>query len=229
MDSATDKHTLQPPIVLHGYWRSGTSYRTRLALEYKGLSYTQVTHDLRHGGQHDEAYLMLNPQGLVPTVQSGATTLTQSSAIIEWLEEIFPTPALLPKGRQARAVVRSMAMTIACDIHPLNNLRVLNKLRNEFNASEAQVQNWIARWIHSGFGALEPMIVKHGGTFCFGDDVTTADCHLIPQVYFAERFDVSLESYPKIRGIAEAAAELHWVKAAHPDYQPDSNRGHCNP
>jgi len=210
-----------PPIVLHGYWRSGTSFRARLALEYKRLSYIQVTHNLRTGEHRDAKYLALNPMGLVPTVQCGDRLFTQSSAIIEWLEEVFPSPALLPRRPPARAIVRGMAMTVACDIHPLNNLRVLNALRNQCKASADQVQNWIETWIHEGFTALEAMIAEHGGQHCFGDQFTIADCHLIPQVYSAQRYGVPLDSYPRITAVALSAQPLDWVIAAHPDSQHD--------
>ncbi len=209
------------PIVLHGYWRSGTSYRTRIALGYKQLPYTQVTHDLREGRHRSMEYLSVNPQGLVPALLYGSETLTQSSAIIEWLEDEFPDPPLLPVNSRDRAIVRAMAMTVACDIHPLNNLRVLRTLRTDFAADDVAVQRWIANWIHSGFVALEAMIAIHGGRFCFGDRFTSADCHLIPQIYSAERFGVALDAYPRIREADENARDLEWVRAAHPDQQPD--------
>lgn len=211
-----------PPIVLHGYWRSGTSFRTRLALEYKRQPYIQVAHDLRAGGQRDPRYLELNPQGLVPTVQCGDRVFTQSSAIIEWLEEVFPAPALLPPRPPARAIVRAMAATVASDMHPLNNLRVLNALRTDFKASERQIEAWAQCWIRPGFEALEAMIAEYGGRFCFGDQFTLADCHLLPQCYSAERWNIKLDAYPRIAAIACFSLRLEWVRAAHPDCQPDN-------
>ena len=213
-----------PPIILHGYWRSGTSFRTRLALEYKRLSYIQVAHDLREGQHQEQQYLALNPQGLVPAVQCGDRVFTQSSAIIEWLDEVFPSPALLPPRPPGRAIVRAMAMTIACDIHPLNNLRVLKALRDDFSASDQAVQSWIAAWTHAGFTALETMVAEYGGRFCFGDQFSLADCHLIPQVYSAERLDIPLDAYPRIREITRSARTLEWVVASHPDNQPDRHK-----
>ena len=209
------------PIVLHGYWRSGTSYRTRIALEYKRLAYTQITHDLREGRHRSAEYLSVNPQGFVPALLYGSEILTQSSAIIEWLEDEFPDPPLLPVNSRDRAIVRAMAMVVACDIHPLNNLRVLQTLRKDLSADDDAVQRWIVTWIHSGFAALEAMIEVHGGCFCFGDRFTSADCHLIPQVYSAKRFGVELDAYPRVRKADENARNLDWVRAAHPDQQPD--------
>jgi maleylpyruvate isomerase len=209
-------------MVLHGYWRSGTSYRTRIALNLKGLDYRQEPVDLRAGAQHSEAFRALNPQGLVPALEAGDAVLTQSSAIIEWLEEVYPEPPLLPRNANDRAIVRAMAMTVACDIHPLNNLRVLNRLREQFGAENDGVEAWIAHWIREGFAALVPQVAKHGGRFAFGDKLTMADCHLVPQIYSAERFGVDIFEFPLlVAAAANAAAELP-VAAAHPDRQPDA-------
>ena len=209
-------------LVLHGYWRSGTSYRTRVALNIKRLDYRQEPVNLLEGTQKGEAYRSLNPQGLVPALISGNTVLTQSSAIIEWLEERYPDPPLLPAGPDARAVVRAMAMAVACDIHPLNNLRVLKALRRDFGADEEQRNAWTARWIDEGFAALEQLIVRHGGTYAFGDSLTIADCHIVPQVYSAERFNVPLDAYPALMRVAGNARAVPEVAAAHPDRQPDA-------
>ena len=210
--------------TLHGYWRSGTSYRVRLALALKRLDYDQVTHDLRSGAQRADAYRALNPQGLVPAFDTGDAVLTQSPAILEWLEEVHPDPALLPAGATDRAVVRAMAATVACDIHPLGNLRVLNALRADFDADTAAVTRWIARWIGDGFAALETMVERHGDGFAFGDRPTLADCHLVPQVYAAERFAVDLAPYPRLVDAARRTAALPAATAAHPDRQPDADR-----
>ena len=145
-------------FTLHGYWRSTASYRVRIALNLKGLSYHQTTHDLRAGAQSKPDYLALAPQGLVPALDIGDAVLTQSGAILEWLEEVCPNPPLLPAGAYSRAIVRAMAGLIACDIHPLNNLRVLNALRGGFAATQEQIDSWIARWIIQGFTVLEIMI-----------------------------------------------------------------------
>lgn len=209
-------------LVLHGYWRSGTSYRTRIALNLKGLNYTQVPVNLLAGEQRDDAYRTLNRQGLVPALVVGEKILTQSSAILEWLEECYPEPPLLPADSGSRAIVRAMAMTVACDIHPLNNLRVLKALKNDLGVDEPAREAWITRWISDGFTALEAMIEHHGGRYAFGDSPTIADCHLVPQVYSARRYNVPLDSYPALVRVAEEAMAMPEVAAAHPDRQPDA-------
>lgn len=209
-------------LVLHGYWRSGTSYRTRIAFNAKGLSYQQVSHDLRAGDQRAPAYLAINPQGLVPALEVDGQILTQSGAIIEWLDERYPDPPLLPSGAMNRAVVRAMAMIVACDIHPLNNARVLNRLREDLDATPDAVQAWIAYWIAKGFGALEPLVVQHGGRFCFGDRLTMADCHIVPQFYSAERFGVDLSPYPRLVETVRRIGTVSAIAAAHPDRQVDA-------
>jgi len=210
-------------LTLHGYWRSTASYRVRIGLNLKGVTYDQATHDLRAGAQRDPAYLALAPQGLVPALQSPDGPLTQSLAILEWIEERWPQPALLPQGVHGRAVVRAMAGLIAADIHPLNNLRVLQALRDQFSATPDQVQAWIARWIADGFSALECMISAYGGKFAFGDQLSLADCVLVPQVYSAERFGVDLRPFIHLRSVAAAAMVLVPVAAAHPSRQPDAD------
>jgi maleylpyruvate isomerase len=212
-------------MVLHGYWRSGTSYRTRIALNVKRLDYRQVPVDLRAGAQHSEAFRALNPQGLVPALEAGDAVLTQSSAIIEWLEEVHPEPPLLPENANERAIVRAMAMAVACDIHPLNNLRVLNRLREQFGVDSDGVKVWIAHWIREGSAAIESMIAQHGGRFAFGDSLTMADCHLVPQIYSAERFGVDISEFPLLVAAGANAAAEPPVAAAHPDRQPDAGEG----
>ena len=210
--------------TLHGYWRSGAAYRVRLALNIKGVAYEQVAHDLRKGEQGAAAFLSLQPQGLVPAlVADDGTVLIQSLAIMEWLEEAYPSPALLPSVLADRAVVRAMSALVACDIHPLNNLRVLKALRSDFGAEEAQVQRWIARWIEAGFAPLEALIAKHGAGYCFGDSPTIADCCLIPQVYSARRFNVDLASFPRITAVADRARREPAFVAAEPERQPDAD------
>ena len=210
-------------LVLHGYWRSGTSYRTRIALNIKGLDYRQEPVDLREGVQKSLSFRSLNPQGLVPALETPDGVLTQSSAIIEWLEERYPEPPLLPADPAGRAVVRAMAMTVACDIHPLNNLRVLQHLKGELEADQEDLDRWTANWIEAGFGALEAMIARHGGRFAFGDTLTAADCHLVPQVYSAERFNVDCSRWPRLSLATENARAEAPIAAAHPDRQPDAD------
>ncbi len=209
-------------LTLHGYWRSGTSYRTRIALNAKGLAYRQVSHDLRTGEQRAPDYLSLNPQGLVPALEVGGHVLTQSSAIIEWLDERYPDPPLLPTDADDRAVVRAMAMVVACDIHPLNNARVLNRLRDEMGAGSDAMRGWTGHWIMEGFGALESMVMRYGGRFCFGDRLTVADCHIVPQLYSAERFNVDLTAFPRLLETVRRVREQPCVAAAHPDGQADA-------
>jgi maleylpyruvate isomerase len=208
--------------VLHGYWRSGTSYRTRIALELKDVAYEHRGVDLRAGDQRTEAYLHLNPQGLVPALEVEAGVLTQSLAIIEWIDERWPEPPLLPGTAFARAEVRAMATIVACDIHPLNNLRILQTLKRDLGADEAKIAAWTARWITAGFDALERMIERHGEGWAWGDAPTIADCCLVPQVYSARRFEVDLTPYPRIVAIDARAAEHAAFQAAHPDRQPDA-------
>lgn len=210
-------------IRLHGYWRSGAAYRTRIALNLKGVAYEQVTHDLRKGDQKSPAYLADNPQGLVPALETEDGVLIQSPAIVEWLEERFPTPPLLPADPAGRATVRAMTAIIACDIHPLNNLRVLRALRTRFGADQAQADAWAGQWIGDGFAALEALVGRHGGTFAFGDTPTTVDAFLIPQIYSAERFGVDLAPFPRLLAINAAATALDAFARAHPSAQPDAD------
>jgi len=216
---------MSEPLVLHNYWRSGTSYRTRIALNIKGVAYEQVTVDLRAGDQKAADFHALNPQGLVPALETPDGVLTQSSAIIEWLEERYPHPPLLPRGAGDRAIVRAMAMAVACDIHPLGNLRVLKYLKHPLGHEQAAIDAWIAHWISEGFAALETMIAQHGGRFAFGDALTFADCHLVPQFYAAERYAVDCAPYPRLAdSVARAMAEEP-VRRAHPDLQPGAASG----
>lgn len=209
-------------MILHGYWRSGAAYRVRIALALKGLTYDQAGHDLRTGAQKAPDYVALNPQGMVPALEVDGAVLTQSPAILEWLEETHPTPALLPSDAVGRAHVRAMAALIGCDIHPLNNLRVGKALREGFAADQAAVDAWAARWIIPGFEALEALVARHGRGWCFGDAPTLADCYLIPQIYSAGRFNVPLDAFPRLLAIDAVAREHPAFAAAHPDNQPDA-------
>lgn len=210
-------------MILHGYWRSGTSYRTRIALNLKGLDYAQHAVDLRQGQHREAGFRALNPQGLVPAlVLDDGTVLSQSPAILEWLEEAYPQPPLLPSAAADRATVRAMAAVVGCDIHPLNNLRVLKAIKG-LGADEGETSAWIARWIDEGFAALEAMVGHAGRGWCFGESPTLADCYLIPQIYSARRFGVDLTAFPRLVEIEEKAAEHPAFAAAHPDRQPDAD------
>ena len=215
-------------MILHGYWRSGTSYRTRIALNLKGVEYRQAALDLRTGVQKSEAYLRLNPQGLVPALETDdGLVLTQSPAILEWLEETRPEPLLLPRDAAGRAQVRAMAALIGCDIHPLNNLRVLKAVRglnpDQMGADQSGVDAWAGQWIIDGFTALEALVVRHGEGWCFGETPSLADCYLMPQLYSARRFNVDLAAFPRLLEI-EARAEAHPAFiAAVPENQPDAD------
>ncbi|HBI22446.1 MAG TPA: maleylacetoacetate isomerase [Legionella sp.] len=192
-------------MKLYDYYRSSSCYRVRIALNLKHVTYeTLAVHLVNQGGaQHKPAYCALNPQGLVPTLDENGHILTQSLAIIEYLNEISPTPALLPQNPLGRAQVRSLAMIIACDIHPLNNLRVLQQLREQFQATENQVLDWYQHWIKIGFDAVEIQLNKLGRKHpvCYGHELSLADVCLIPQVYNAKRFNLSMTAYPLISDI----------------------------
>lgn len=209
-------------MILHGYFRSGTSYRTRIALNLKGIAYEQRGIDLRQGLQKSEAFLALNPQGLVPALEANGQMLTQSPAILEWLEETHPSPPLLPSDPGGRAQVRAMAALIGCDIHPLNNLRVLGAVR-AMGADQAGVDAWAGRWISDGFHALEALVARHGDGWCWGDAPSLADCYLIPQIYSARRFNVDLTPFPRLLAIDVRATGDPAFTTAHPDNQPDSD------
>jgi len=211
-------------LRLHGYWRSSACYRVRLALHLKGLAFEQVTYDLRTGAQNGSGYLALAPHGLVPALETEDGVILESPAILEWLEERFPAVPLLPPDPMARAAVRAMMALVTCDIHPLNNLRVLNTLRRDLGADEPSVQAWAAHWIGQGFTALEALVAQQGRGFAHGSQPSLADCCLLPQVYSAERFKVNLDRFPEIRAVTGRLRAMPAVMAAHPDRQPDADR-----
>ena len=210
-------------MQLYNFFRSGTSHRLRIALNLKGLEYDYVAVDLRTEEHLGAAFKALNPQGLVPALVDGDVTLTQSPAIIEWLEERYPTPALLPTGLNDRAKVRAMAALIGCDIHPVNNRRILEYLRKSLHCDDAAVTAWCTTWIHDGFTALEAMLIAdpQRGHFCFGSTPTLADAYLIPQVETARRFKVDMSPFPTIVAIDQACATLDAFRRAAPAVQPD--------
>ncbi|MBT1442962.1 maleylacetoacetate isomerase [Shewanella sp. JM162201] len=212
-------------MKLYGYWRSSAAYRIRIALNLKGIEAEhQSVHLVKNGGeQHGRDYIALNPQHLVPTlVLDDGTALTQSLAILEYLEERGEGMALLPTDALGKAQVRAMCLAIACEIHPLNNLRVLQYLSGDMALDDKVKNDWYHHWIHEGFKALERMLVKHSGRFCFGDTVTLADACLVPQVYNARRFNVPLDNYPNIVRISDYCNSLPAFVAALPENQPDA-------
>jgi maleylacetoacetate isomerase/maleylpyruvate isomerase len=214
------------PLRLHTYWRSSAAYRVRIVLALKGLDYESVPrHLLRDGGEQRRGdYLALNPQGLVPALEHDGAVLTQSLAICEYLEERFAEPPLLPADPRDRAAVRAMALAVACDVHPLNNLGVQRYLRTELGQDDAGVSRWVHHWIARGFGALEELVARHSsdGRHCHGGSVTFADAFLVPQMYNARRAGVDLEPYPRLVGIARHLESLPAFRAARPEAQPDA-------
>lgn len=212
-------------FILHNYYRSSTSYRARIALEMKGLSYSYVPHHLRHGDHLEPAYLAVNPQGLVPALVLGdGTLLTQSLAIIEYLDEIQPEPPLLPGDALGRARVRMLAQMIACDIHPVNNLRVLTSLRTLFGAGDQDITNWFRHWVNEGFRPLEKLLASspQTGTFCHGETPGLADICLVAQIASNARFGVDLAPYPTIARINAACMALPAFQKAAPEKQIDA-------
>ena len=208
-------------MILHGFWRASGPYRVRIGLGLKGLDYAHASVNLGAGQQHKAEYRAVNPQRLVPALEVDGTILTQSLAILEWLDETHPEPALLPKSPLDRAVVRAMAEVVACDIHPINNLRVLRALE-AMGVADAARQTWAQRWITDGFNVIDGMIARHGTGWSFGDTPTIADCCLIPQVFNASRFGVTLEGWPAISAVVERAKEHPAFIAAEPARQPDA-------
>lgn len=210
--------------VLHNYFRSSTSYRVRAAMKLKGLAYEYVSYALKDGENHNDQHRALNPQGLVPTLQTSDGSITQSLAILEWLDETHPEPALLPEDAWGRARVRSLAQIVALDIHPLNNLRMLNYINTTFNADQKAVAAWFCHWVAEAFKPLEERLANEAetGTFCHGQTPGLADLCLAGQVINNRRFDVPMQNYPTINRIFAACMEIPAFKEAAPDNQPDA-------
>ena len=211
-------------LTLHNYFRSSTSFRVRAALNLKGEEFDYVSYHLRRGEQSSEKYLQLNAQGLVPALQTRNAVLSQSLAIIEYLDELYPEPPLLPADSLARARVRSLAMIVACDIHPINNLRVLSELRSRFSADDDAISAWFRHWAETSFTALESRLNKESetGRFCHGDSVGLADICLSGQVINNGRFNVDMSRYPTIERIHTNCMSLDAFAKAHPLAQPDA-------
>ena len=214
-----------PGLVLYSYWRSSSSYRVRIALNLKGLDYEQRAVNLVRGGGEQNApdFRAVNPLGLVPALVHGDVLVAQSVAICEYLEEVFPTPALLPGDAAGRSRVRSIVQSIASEIQPLNNLAVLRYLGDELEQGEAAVRRWYQRWVARGFAAIETWLESPAaGRFCHGDQPTLADCYLVPQVYNAERFGCDLAPYPRLMRITGLCRSLDAFRRAEPENQPDA-------
>jgi maleylpyruvate isomerase len=209
-------------MKLHGYFRSSAAYRVRIALNLKGLTAEHLPHHLRKGEQCAPAYLAINPQGLVPTLEGDdGVALTQSLAIIEWLDETHPSPPLLPKDQLRRARVRAFALAIACDIHPVQNLKVLARLRH-LGVAEEKVTEWAAWANREGLSACEALVKSEQGPFCFGATPTVADLCLVPQLANARRFGVDVAAFPRLLEAEAAAKEMKAFTDAAPDRQPDA-------
>lgn len=208
-----------PRPVFYEYWRSSAAYRVRIALNLKGVDYESRPVNLLESEQRSDEYRALNPLGLVPMLEIDGHRLTQSLAIINYLDLRYPNVPLIPASAADRAHVVAMSLTVACDIHPLNNLRVLKYLKNELGRSQEEVDAWYAHWIKEGLPALETMAAPQAGKFLFGDAPTGADVCLIPQLYNARRYNVPLDAYPTLLRAEENANKLEPFAAAHPDRQ----------
>jgi maleylacetoacetate isomerase len=207
-------------VRLYSYFRSSAAYRVRIALNLKGVAYEQVPINLLKGEQAGERYAAVNPQKRVPALDLGAAVLIQSPAILEYLDEVYPEPPLLPMGAVQRARVRAVAALVGCDIHPLNNVGPLRYLKHQLRHEQGEIDAWYRHWIEEGFAAVEALIGP--GPFAFGDRVSLADVYLVPQVYNARRFNVPLGRFPRIAGIDAACAALKAFSDAAPEQQPDA-------
>lgn len=214
------------PLTLYSYWRSSAAYRVRIGLNIKGLQYRTVpVHLVRNGGeQHAPDYAAANPQKLVPMLEHGQRRMRQSLAILEYVDEVWPDPPLLPGTARRRQRVRELAQVVAADIHPLNNLRVMRFFDQEWNVPQPERDGWMRHWMMEGFAALEALVAENPATgeFCEGDTPTLADCCLVPQLYNARRFGTDLAPYPTLRRIEAACLALPEFDAARPENQPDA-------
>jgi maleylacetoacetate isomerase/maleylpyruvate isomerase len=209
---------------LYSYFRSSAAYRVRIALNVKGVDYETVSVDLPGGEHRSPQFRAVNPQATIPTLDDDGTILWQSLAIIEYLDARFPTPRLIPEEPVARARVQALAQLIACEVHPLNNLRVLNYLRGELKLDEAGVAKWYAHWVAEAFAPLESFVAQwSGGRYCFGESLTIADVYLVPQLYNARRFKCELAPYPTLVRIAQALEQDPAFARAAPERQPGAS------
>lgn len=210
-------------FTIYDYWRSSAAYRIRIALNVKGLPYTSIPVNLKTAENNSTTYRAKNPQGRVPILVEGEFSLPQSLAIMEYLEETHPTPPLLPKDAKSRAIARAFALTIAADIHPMNNLSALRYLTEQFGADDAAKTRWMHHWLNEGFTALETLAKQHGnGKFSVGNAVSMADCCLIPQLYNARRFECPLDAYPTLTAIEAHCNTLPAFEKSKPANQPDA-------
>ena len=212
-------------VKLYGFFRSGTSHRLRIALNLKGLAYEHCAVDLRNEEHLGEAYGAINPQRLVPALEIDGRVMTQSPAIIEWLDEQYPEPPLLPADPQERAHVRTLAAIVGCDVHPVNNRRILEALRHRFGADERAINDWCGTWIGAGFDAFEALVQARRtcGPFAAGGQPTLADVYLVPQIESARRFKADLARWPRLLEIDAACARLEAFQRAAPGVQPDAS------
>ena len=217
---------MNEPLQLYSYWRSSAAYRVRIGLNLKGLAYDIVPVHLLHDGgqQHSPEFREINPQQLVPVLGHGHRRLGQSLAILEYLDEMWPTPALLPSTARERQRVRALALLVACDIHPLNNLRVLQYFEQEWNVPQPERDEWVRHWITGGLAAAEALVADHPstGTYCEGNIPSLADCCLIPQLYNARRFGVDMAQFPALQRIEAECLALPAFDAARPERQPNA-------
>jgi maleylacetoacetate isomerase len=209
-------------ITVYGYWRSSATWRVRIALGLKGIDYTVVPVHLVLNEQHSQEHLSRNPLGQVPAVEIDGRMLTQSVALLEYLEETYPSPALLPETALDRAYVRQAVEVINSGIQPLQNLDTLRRLQSEYGVERPSWKPWAGHFIQRGFEALETIVAPHAGTYAFNEQITFIDVCLVPQVYNAHRFEVDMAQFPTLERIAKSASLLPAFKAAHPDNQPDA-------
>lgn len=211
-------------MKLYTYFRSSAAYRVRIALNIKNIAFETISKALLKGEHRASEYLQLNPQGMIPALAMDGTVLSQSIAIMEYLEERHPTPPLLPDDPLARAQVRSMALAVACDIHPVNNLRVMNYLRQNFGQDDAGIARWYQHWVAAGFQGLEAQVRQFSSSqrYCFADSVSMADLCLVPQMYNARRFNCDLTPFPTLVAISSHLESLPAFAAARPEVQPDA-------
>lgn len=208
----------------HGFFRSSSAYRCRIGFRLKSVAYKFAPTPLRSGAHRTPQFRALNPQALLPVLETGTGVFTQSLAILEWLDETFPTPPLLPADTAERAHVRAFALAIACEIHPLQNLRVLGYLRTELGLDEAAVNRWLARWLGDGLAACEAMLeARPAARFCFGDAPGLADICLVPQMFSADRFGIDTSAFPRLNAVRAACEQLPAFADAAPGRQPDAN------